>query len=507
MLVKTAGRNLANNKGKTIVIVLLIALGSFLILVSRGVMGYSLKHMHALSVAKYSGNVFISGVSDEKGVFVSLFGPGSFGVQFKAPKMPYLDKKSEIEKKLSAMDKVASFSSGITAMAAFKPLNLEADFKEDEEAAIPFAFILGVNAASHEAMFGSLSVYEGEIPRGEKERWLSLPRNVRENFEKRYKRKLNVGDEIEGTHRSDNGPKSIRFKVASFFDYPDPESSIEGVAYADLDSVREIASLTKGAKIVTEIPKEVDLNLSAMSEDELFSGEANSLLSAETATEKGDKERDVFSILGDTKERDILNMADTSAWHYITVRTKNPMNSAETKAVISELNEFFKSASIKAEAHDWNYAMSMYTLAMDVLKFMYNVALGVLSVVVLIVIMNTLVISAMERTREIGTMRALGAKKSFVGGMFFVEMACMVAAGLLFALLLAFGAELFFNAKHIEIAKSLTSFFGAKVLKSNLTVMDFIKTALTVGGAAAVSTFYPVAVALRISPLKAMSSE
>ena len=41
--------------------------------------------------------------------------------------------------------------------------------------------------------------------------------------------------------------------------------------------------------------------------------------------------------------------------------------------------------------------------------------------VAVIIMMNTLVISVIERTGEIGTMRALGARKGFVWKMFLVE--------------------------------------------------------------------------------------
>lgn len=505
MLVKTAFRNLFSARGKTFTIVLLIALGSFLILLSRSVMSDSLRRMHSLSVEKYSGNVFISGVPEKKGIFASLLGPGSVGIQFQSPEMPYLEKKSEIEKKLGSMERVEAFDAGVVSSAGFNPLNLEENFERDEEAKYPYVNLLGADTLSHEAMFGTLSIYEGKIPSDRSEKWLALPRDVRENYEKMYKRKLNIGDEIEGSRWDDKGKKSIRFKVTAFFDYPDKESAVEGIAYADIDSVREIGNLTKGAKVVTEIPEEVDLSLSSMSEDELFSGDISSMLSEGKVSDG--KRRDVFSILGDTSERDVLNMADTSAWHYITVRTKNPMSRTETKSVIAELNAFFKENGMKVEAHDWWYAMSMYTIAMNMLKIAYNIVLVILSVVVLIVIMNTLVISAMERTREIGTMRAIGASKAFVGGMFFMEMACMVLAGLFLALILSFAAEAFLNVKSISISGQLSYFFGTKVIRSSLTAADFIKTAFTVGGAAVLSTLYPVAVALRIPPLKAMASE
>lgn len=52
---------------------------------------------------------------------------------------------------------------------------------------------------------------------------------------------------------------------------------------------------------------------------------------------------------------------------------------------------------------------------------MFNTIVFIIAVVAVIIIMNTLVISVTERMSEIGTMRAIGAQKSFVRRMIVLE--------------------------------------------------------------------------------------
>ncbi len=57
----------------------------------------------------------------------------------------------------------------------------------------------------------------------------------------------------------------------------------------------------------------------------------------------------------------------------------------------------------------------------SLLGVVFTLAVIIIAIVAMIIIMNTLVVSISERTAEIGTMRALGAQKSFVWRMLLAE--------------------------------------------------------------------------------------
>ncbi len=107
-----------------------------------------------------------------------------------------------------------------------------------------------------------------------------------------------------------------------------------------------------------------------------------------------------------------------TTWQYILARVDIARH---TEAVIAGLNEWFESEAISAQAGNWEAAAGPFATTADVIRTVFNIAIVILGVVAVIIIMNTMVISIMERTSEIGTMRALGAQKGFVWRMFMYE--------------------------------------------------------------------------------------
>jgi putative ABC transport system permease protein len=79
--------------------------------------------------------------------------------------------------------------------------------------------------------------------------------------------------------------------------------------------------------------------------------------------------------------------------------------------VIASLNLWFAQEGIDALAADWKAAAGPFASSIDVVRIVFNIAIIIVAVVAVIIMMNTLVISVIERTGEIGTMRALGAQK------------------------------------------------------------------------------------------------
>ena len=131
--------------------------------------------------------------------------------------------------------------------------------------------------------------------------------------------------------------------------------------------------------------------------------------------------------------------------------------------------------------------------------------LVILSVTVLIVIMNTLVVAVMQRNAEIGTMRAIGAKKSFVRKIFFTESFFMSFAGVCIGVILALIAALIVNSLDIELNRTLSAMFGGKKMRIHISVLSVAATMFSMFAAGVVANWYPVRLALKISPLEAIN--
>lgn len=133
--------------------------------------------------------------------------------------------------------------------------------------------------------------------------------------------------------------------------------------------------------------------------------------------------------------------------------------------------------------------------------------LVVLSVVVLIVIMNTLVVSVMERTAEIGTMRALGANRTFVKKVFYAESFLLSCTGACIGIALALLAAFIFNSLGIRFkGEVLAVMFGGYNVKSIPSLKAVFGTLCAMLASGAAANWYPIKIALKISPLQAINS-
>jgi len=175
--------------------------------------------------------------------------------------------------------------------------------------------------------------------------------------------------------------------------------------------------------------------------------------------------------------------------------------------VAAELNAWFAMEGIQAQAGDWQKAAGPYAQSVDVLRIVFTVAIVILAVVAIIIIMNTLVVSIIERTGEIGTMRALGGGKGFVRRLFAAE---TVALSLFFGLVgmvLSFLAAAVINAVGFEASNEfLRILFGGSVLRAVIDPLALLWSLAVIVAVGLVASVYPVSVALRIQPVRAMQS-
>jgi len=125
--------------------------------------------------------------------------------------------------------------------------------------------------------------------------------------------------------------------------------------------------------------------------------------------------------------------------------------------------------------------------------------------VAIIIIMNTLSMAAMERVPEIGMMRAVGAQKSFIGGMFVIETSILSllfgGAGIVvgFAVILLLDSMGITTTNHI-----LQLLFGGSVFRPVIEGWDIALGIVELALVTWLATLYPVRVARRITPLEAV---
>jgi putative ABC transport system permease protein len=138
-----------------------------------------------------------------------------------------------------------------------------------------------------------------------------------------------------------------------------------------------------------------------------------------------------------------------------------------------------------------------------------RILLGVISLVFLLIavfgVANTLLMSVMERTREIGTLLAVGFTRVQVGALFVLEAAAQALLGAGFGALVAMFAIDRVRARggvEMPMGEGLDSFLIVPVVSVPVVAIAF---GLTLVGAI-VAALYPASRAARMRPVEALSS-
>jgi len=198
----------------------------------------------------------------------------------------------------------------------------------------------------------------------------------------------------------------------------------------------------------------------------------------------------------------------------IAARLRNTLEKAGYRVMDPDANPFWMKFQTvnredwtgqKLDVTTWEDEVSFLTWTLKVLSVLKLVLLTILIAIVVTGIMNTMWIAIRERTREIGTLRAIGMQRGGILRLFLFESFQMgvigtvagAAGGSLVAVLLnmanikvPLGVQLFLMSDHLHLAVHLSALLGAGFMITLITTL---------------AALYPAYRAARLPPVSAMS--
>jgi putative ABC transport system permease protein len=505
-LIRIAMRNLFEHRSKSLILGSIIALAVLVLIVGNALMDTAALGLKKAYINNYTADVMVSGIAKAD---VSLFGAISFSADMeKTPVIPDYEKVRTHIEGLPSVDKVTS---QVSSFALLKQ-------GENDEQGV--AFMFGIEPTSYRPMFDAVEIIEGsyleqgkaglllsKAKRANVERALyARQRRLQRPFEilfpglsegVRRATSLQVGDEIKVLGVGMGGFGGLRrIPLAGVYEYKFESMGVDNISYLDVTSARIISDLTFGNAEVSL--SEEQKTIFASSEEDLFADfgfmdldEAAAATVAATAEFEGHEE--------------MAGKPDDGAWHAILIRLKD---SSAAPAVIDQLNEWFQAEGIQAVAGDWKKAAGFFAASIDGIRIVFNVAVIIVAFVAFIIMMNTLVISVIERTGEIGTMRALGAQKGFIRRMFLAESFALTAVFGAVGIALSVIAIGIINASKIEAGNSFFQIlFAGNYLRVGVDGGAMLMTLVLAAAVSFLAHLYPVSVALKIQPVRAMQTE
>ena len=489
MIWAIAIRNLWQHKTKTLIIGFLVAAGIMMTFAGNVMIDSLIRNISGIFTEYYTGDILIT--SSE------TLGAGVFGAQsddiMGPPLIPTIREYNEVMEKVNALPGIKAVTRQLSGYAIYNM----------NEVGMDFSLFFGVEPETYFTAMSGIELIEGRLLLPGEEGMI-LEYDTWKMFKDMRSLEIKIGDSIQLNNFGTGGFKIREVPVVGIFKFPRGNDRLWPMSFIDAKSLRYLLGNAGGPVEKVEVPPEATSLLDS-DFDSLFSEDSFEMV----ASTKGSvNSANVFDILGDAKPAAAVDSDTASSevsWHFILIRTEEGQ---DTGPLIERLNREFEDAGLMARAQNWWASASPDSLIYSGLQLLFNAAIFILAFVAIIIIMNTMVVSVMERTSEIGTMRALGAQKSFVTKMFIAETGFItVVFG---ALGLALGGLIILAINIVGIPTdndALRYIGGGGILRPTVGIRPLVISLILMGTIGLFSWIYPVMIALKVSPLKAITSE
>jgi ABC-type lipoprotein release transport system permease subunit len=198
------------------------------------------------------------------------------------------------------------------------------------------------------------------------------------------------------------------------------------------------------------------------------------LAKAQAITQAGDHASLIFILLKDTNQSAaVVQALQSSEYKTLTFADMNPL------------------------------LMSIEDLSNSFMIILYLIVLGVTATV----IVNTLVMSVFERTREIGILAALGMRGGRIMSMFFAESCLLAFGGIAIGLAIGIPLVTWLGEVGIPIPNiGTTAFLIGRRIYTNLSLQDGVTLSVLALMVSLLAALYPARLASRMEPVEALHS-
>jgi ABC-type lipoprotein release transport system permease subunit len=158
----------------------------------------------------------------------------------------------------------------------------------------------------------------------------------------------------------------------------------------------------------------------------------------------------------------------------------------------------------KLDVTSWEDELSFMMWTLQALQGLTGILIAILVAIVIIGIMNTMWIAIRERTREIGTLRAIGMQRGGVLWMFLLESLMLGFIGTAVGAALGVAVATGLNALHIHVPISVQLFLMSDHLHLAVHPGAIVRAMLLITVITGVAALYPSLRAARLKPVTAM---
>jgi ABC-type antimicrobial peptide transport system permease subunit len=173
-----------------------------------------------------------------------------------------------------------------------------------------------------------------------------------------------------------------------------------------------------------------------------------------------------------------------------------------------ELEKLIAENNLELQVIDWQKAAGFVGQMITVMQVVLYTFIIFVFAVATVIINNAMFMATMQRFTEIGTLRAIGASRSVIMGMFLCESVLLALIAGLLGLLAAVAGITYLGDVGIVAPKPEVHFvFGGERLHPYITLANVYLGVFVVFVVSIGATLYPAIYATRIPPVVAMSAK
>ncbi len=507
LILTIAWRNILRHRGKSIIIGVILFLGAMMMTIGNGVISGMDLGLEKNIVNGFLGNaVIISGREKNDNILFKMYGESIETIT------NYRDIKKILDKE--------------KYLKGYLPVGKNVTMVLNEDEGDPgYAMTMGVDLRAYMNFFpGNFRTIEGQLP-SENEKVIIIPQKTREDLydqmniwlvprgikpdesnlteDARNNRKdLQIRETAVFMGMSDyNSTSDIRMPVKCIIKYNALNTIWGHFTIMDIESYRECLGYFSAADSSVNIPKEKK-DLLAMEDENLDAMFGTSSL---IVADKGST--DISGINFKRKSAPGKKAVDLEAGTYNLVLVKFTEGVSMDEGV-ARLNKSLGSANLGVRAVTWKKASGFIGSMATIIKGALFLFVTFLFFVAIIIIVNTLTMAALERTTEIGMMRAIGARKSFISGMFLGETAILSGlfggTGIIVGIIAVKITPLLKITSDNDLVQLL---FGGDTFHPYLSTADIAVVVMELVLVTFITVIYPVRVAKNITPLDAIARD
>lgn len=472
MLLHLAWKNVISKKS-SFVIILFIAFAIMLLVATNSVFDSTENGVEETFRNSFTGDVVVRPKNKNS---LSLFGD-------ETPVTGKLSKNPTIS---SFEDVFALVSSEPSVSAVLPQLSGRTVLHSSDENYVVYVF--GVQAEGYLSSMSSIIMEEGGA-------W--APGSKGAMITRDYAERLGVkiGDNVEFVVDAGLSSRVRAVPVTGIYHYSVENSVMDKIVLVNPETVRslfDISDLASADSFQLSEEKEEILD-GSFDLDDMF-GEASDL--------DGAVVEDVVEISADEVDAIMKSYSESTSWNFLVCRLSDP---DKVNSAIKRLNKIFREKSWDVEAVGWRNSAGSTAFYLFILRLILNFGIIIILFAGFIVINNTLVINVMDRIREIGTMRAIGANKRYISVECMAETLMMAVVAGVLGCLLGVVLSVCVDRAGITISNGfLVQLFGGDRLVTQLTASNLVCSFVLSVLIGFVAWVYPVVTALRIRPVQAM---